>query len=284
MRFFWRCRRFSEPAEAGLIGARGAGWGENEGHRPYEPGDDARLVDWPAYARSGRLFTRLERRGSQVAVRVLVDVSDSMIAGNGEKVRAAFRFGVALAASFVAGGDKARLEFFSNTWRGQTSWLQRLSDVTPFWRRGLAGVAGQGGASDWQQFARRVQQEALRMSSTRALLVVSDFWGQGAVEAIGNLAASGFEIFCVIVLSSQERRPPWRGSYRLQDAETGAEISALLDEKAAAEYSKSLEERVRLLKTHCRRAAGDAIVVPPTHTWQEALFACWRTRMGTLGL
>ena len=52
--------------------------GEFLEHRPYEPGDEPRFIDWNVYARSGKLFVR--RFASERATRVyaVLDTSASM--------------------------------------------------------------------------------------------------------------------------------------------------------------------------------------------------------------
>jgi uncharacterized protein (DUF58 family) len=47
-------------------------------YRPYQPGDEPRAVDWRAYARSGRLYTRLYHAERAADLHVLLDTSPSM--------------------------------------------------------------------------------------------------------------------------------------------------------------------------------------------------------------
>ena len=49
--------------------------------RPYGVGDELRYVDWKAYARTGRLVTRLFQAERTAALRVLIDTSPSMRVG-----------------------------------------------------------------------------------------------------------------------------------------------------------------------------------------------------------
>lgn len=47
-------------------------------YRPYQVGDEPRTVDWRAYARSGRLYTRLYRAERAAEVHLVLDTSASM--------------------------------------------------------------------------------------------------------------------------------------------------------------------------------------------------------------
>ncbi len=46
--------------------------------RPYAPGDDPRRIHWRAYAKTGRLYTRLERPPERARYRLFLDESPSM--------------------------------------------------------------------------------------------------------------------------------------------------------------------------------------------------------------
>lgn len=52
------------------------------GHRAYSLGDDLRLLDWNAYARSGELFVKMLEEEDRRSVTLLLDVSPSMTAGD----------------------------------------------------------------------------------------------------------------------------------------------------------------------------------------------------------
>src|SRR5690606_40745106 len=49
--------------------------------RPYQPGDELRYADWRAYARTGRLYTRLYQAERAVRLHLVVDDSASMSVG-----------------------------------------------------------------------------------------------------------------------------------------------------------------------------------------------------------
>ncbi len=46
--------------------------------RPYQPGDDPRRIHWRSYAKTGRLYTRLEAPLEKTRFRVYLDTSPSM--------------------------------------------------------------------------------------------------------------------------------------------------------------------------------------------------------------
>src|SRR5688572_5847337 len=60
------------------VARRAAAAGEVRDRRPYAPGDEPRAIDWSAYARLGKLLTKLFEAEEPRDLLVLVDVSASM--------------------------------------------------------------------------------------------------------------------------------------------------------------------------------------------------------------
>src|ERR1019366_2416781 len=75
---------------AGLVGghnrSRFAGSGQEFlDHRNFHHGDDLRAINWRAYLRLEKLFLKMFQVEPRVPVRMLVDVSASMMANGGQK-------------------------------------------------------------------------------------------------------------------------------------------------------------------------------------------------------
>jgi uncharacterized protein (DUF58 family) len=67
------------------------------GHRPYEPGDDLRRLDWLVYARSDRFDVRQYEEETRLRATILVDCSGSM--GYGSATRTKLEFARMLAGA-----------------------------------------------------------------------------------------------------------------------------------------------------------------------------------------
>src|SRR5215475_6664452 len=85
---------------AGLVGghnrSRFAGAGQEFlDHRNFHHGDDLRAVNWRAYLRLEKMFLKMFQVEPRVPVRMLLDLSDSMMAYDGVK----FEYGRKLAAA-----------------------------------------------------------------------------------------------------------------------------------------------------------------------------------------
>lgn len=88
--------------------------GEPHGSRTYQPGDDPRLVDWPATARTGELQVRVGPVPKVATVRVLVDLTASMYLGaRRPKVDAAIEAAALVTFSALRAGIPVLLAAFS---------------------------------------------------------------------------------------------------------------------------------------------------------------------------
>src|SRR5215210_3194116 len=79
-------------------------------YRHYQPGDDLRYVDWKAFARTDRLYSRQFRETTNLAALFVVDVSRSMNFGAPQsKFALATAVAAALGTLVIDQGDAAGL-------------------------------------------------------------------------------------------------------------------------------------------------------------------------------
>lgn len=82
--------------------------------RPYAPGDDFRRVDWGAYRRTRRLMLRLFEEPRQVAVHILLDMSDSTFLEDPPRADAGRRVAAALSAAAAEQHDSVTIYPFGS--------------------------------------------------------------------------------------------------------------------------------------------------------------------------
>jgi uncharacterized protein (DUF58 family) len=198
---------------------RGRGVGpapELETSRPYEPGDDARAIDWRVYARLERLWVKVHLLDDESQVGILVDTSGSMARPRAKGLAAA-RYAAALAWLVLSAGRNLRLGAFADgllfargplrSLRAFPEALQVLESL-PAGGRTALGQALEG-------FAPRGRGRGV-------LIVISDFFQeQDAVAALERARFSGAELQLIQVLDERDLDPPLTGEVRLVDAEGG---------------------------------------------------------------
>jgi len=137
-------RRLEIDARSGAAGERvsrrrGSSAEFNE-HRPYEPGDDLRRIDWAAYARSGQPVTKIFRAEEDAVVRIVLDASASLEFGTPSKLDVARR--VAAAVGYLALGSGQRAELWvARTRPGEGAFERARPWAVSSWRTNALSAA-----------------------------------------------------------------------------------------------------------------------------------------------
>ncbi|MBI3962834.1 MAG: DUF58 domain-containing protein [Deinococcus sp.] len=205
--------------------------------RPYHTGDSLRYVDWRAYARLGRLFTKLFTAERNTHIHLLLDASASMAVG--DKLLYAARLAAALAyLSTQAGPVHPRL-------LGGAAWAPvALKAALPQLWEQLSALAPQGKLAVSQSLISFAQE----IRSALVILLSDCLDPQGLEAGLRALAVAGAEVLIVQVLSPWDLEPP-PGAFELEDAETGQKLS--IDEEAVAAYRRRLRRYCEALRQAC---------------------------------
>ncbi len=258
---------------AGLVGGRnrsrfpGAGQ-EFLDHRHFTHGDDLRAVNWRAYLRLEKLFLKMFQVEPRVPVRMLLDLSDSMMAYDGVK----FEYGRKLAAALCYVGlvrlDTIEIHGFSNRLSQRifsTGGRHRFHGV-------MDGIAAMppGGATDLL----KVVREFIGGYSQRGLVViVSDFLDdQGCERGLQFLSDFGHELMLLHLWADEDRTPPWLGELDLRDAETGAALKLDFDEAARQRYTNAFDEYCHTLQKIALRSGGRYAGIPVSTPLETVIF------------
>ena len=258
---------------AGLVGghnmSRFAGAGQEFlDHRNFHHGDDLRAVNWRAYLRLEKLFLKMFQVEPRVPVRMLLDISESMMAHGGQK----FDYARKLAASLCYVGlvrlDSIEVHGFSS----------RLSPriYSTGGRHRFPGVMDalqalkSGGATDYLGTVR----EFIGTYSQRGLvIVVSDFLDDnGCEKALEYLCDFGHELTLLHVWSDEDRTPPWSGELELQDAETGAMLKLDFDDAARERYTHAFDQYAAAIESRALRSGGRYAGVSVNQPLESVIF------------
>jgi uncharacterized protein (DUF58 family) len=262
-------RNLEIQARSGGVGERAAkargGSAEFQEHRPYEPGDDLRRIDWLAFARTGQPVTKLFRAEEDAVVRIVLDASASLDFGDPPKVDAARRVAAAVGYLALAGGQRAEL------WVARVAGESRAPFERARPRRGRAGITAllrelsrvePGGTTDLSGALRALVEHSARPG---LVVVVSDFLDAGPVtNALMLCRASGHDLALIQILDPSELEPDLEGDLSLVDAETGASVEVTADPAAIEAYLLRITGLIEELRAFARRA-GATYVRATTH-------------------
>jgi len=258
---------------AGLVGGRnrsrfpGAGQ-EFLDHRHFTHGDDLRAVNWRAFLRLEKLFLKMFQVEPRVPVRMLLDLSDSMMAYDGVK----FEYGRRLASALCYVGlvrlDSMEVHGFSNRLSQRifsTGGRHRFHGVMD----GIAAMTP-GGATDMLAVVRAFIEG---YSQRGLVIIVSDFLDdRGCERALQYLSDFGHELMLLHLWADEDRTPPWLGELDLRDAETGAGLKLDFDEDARRRYTHAFDEYCDTLQKIALRSGGRYAGVPVSTPLETVIF------------
>jgi uncharacterized protein (DUF58 family) len=280
-------RRFLEQLERltlrwqksfnGLVGghnvSRFAGPGQEFlDHRTFHPGDDLRSVNWRAYMRFEKLFLKMFQIEPRVPVRLLLDVSASMLAGSGPGQPTKFDFGRRLAAALVYVGlvrlDSILLQPFCSGLLDPflaSGGRHRFQPAETF----LRGLRTHG-SSDYRETARQYLTEYPQRGLT---VIISDFLGEGdCARALQYLADFGHELLLIQLWGGEDREPTGEGEVQLVDSETGMQLRLTLNSEARAAYTVSFDEYSDQIRKLAMRNGGRYASLSTATSLSEAMF------------
>jgi uncharacterized protein (DUF58 family) len=236
--------------------------------RPYEPGDDVRLMDWNATARTGEPHVRVEVAERALTTWLVLDTSPSMGFGTADRLKADVATGVGLAVGQLASRRGNRIGLLTFGDPGASSRPPRQG------RAGLLGVLGElarepdrgyvGATSLGEALARTV-----RLARSRALVVVvSDFrgprdWRDALLELAGR-----HDVVAVEIRDRREQELPDVGDLWLVDPETGDQLRVDTGRRRVRERFAAAAAAERMeLATALRDAGADHVVLDTAGDW-----------------
>ena len=241
------------------------------GHRPYEPGDDVRDLDWAASLRFDRPILRLYRQEVEASLLLLVDASASMAFGDPAKL--AYAQGLACALGYVALAHHDRV--------GALAFRDAVAARLPIGRGNgqwgaLRGVMGSLAAAGPTGFS-RVPAALAGLHGLHGLAVIlSDFSPPEAfADGLRRLGRLPVRAVAVHLLSPQELDPALEGEVELVDCETGEVRGGWIGPAERAAYRAALAGLGARVAALCRdagiRYAQASTAVPIARCLQDTL-------------
>lgn len=239
--------RVVEGVLAGLHRSPHRGFGvEFAEHRPYQPGDDLRFVDWRKFGRSDRYLVKQFERETSLRATLLLDLSASMdwssdpAGGLPSKLWYGKQLAAAVALLLARQGDAVGLTAFDDAVRariqpkgGRGHWhtlVRRLEALEP------------GGRTD---AASPLRDLAARMRRRGLAVLISDLLVDPDATrlALRMLRHRGHEVLVFHLMDPGERELPAVRGARFVDPETGETLPAATADLRDA-YRRAVDEAI----------------------------------------
>ena len=221
-------------------------------HRTYARGDDFRYIDWNLYGRLDKLLLRLFEEEEDLAIYILIDVSDSMAIGSPlPKLHYAMQIGAALSYVGLANLDRVAIIPFGDRLidrmppaRGKN----RIFRVFDFLRK--CDIGGQTNLAE-------CMKDFVTQNKRRGLaVVISDFYDPvGFEQGINTLRYHKFEPFVLQAYDLREASPALHGDLTLVDCETGATRDVTVSKSLLEAYEKEHDKYCKELESYCTKYA-----------------------------
>jgi uncharacterized protein (DUF58 family) len=189
--------------------------------RPYQPGDDIRVIDWNVTARMNDLYVKQFIEERELTVMLLVDASGSLAFGTRERFKSELAAEITglLAFSAIKNNDRVglimftdRIERFVPPKKGAKHVLRVISEVLSF----VPESSGTDIAGALEFLSRVTKRKSVAF-------LVSDFLSSGYESAL-KVAHRRHDLVSIVLRDPLERRLPDVGIAAFEDAESGEVI------------------------------------------------------------
>jgi len=244
-------------------------------HRPYQPGDDIRRIDWRVYGRTDRYHVKEYEADTNASVTFALDASGSMDFGSGPLTK--FDYARFLLASLAwlsqHQGDRVGLVTFSG---------ELLEIVPPSTRhlQLLLHTLGRARAKGAGRLAPVVERASRLTTRAGIVVVVSDCY-EDPVEvqrSMGALRARGHDVVMFHLLDPAERDLPGNGAATFEDAESGERLP-LRPETLREKYQSTVAAHRATLSRLLSRNGTDYVGLTTDQPLDHAMHAYLERRL-----
>lgn len=221
-------------------------------HRPYQPGDELRYLDWKMLARSDRLLVKQYEEETNLRAMVVLDTSRSMDWVGAErrltKLEYAKRLAAALALVLLRQRDATGLVGFDERIR---SVVPARSHGRQWWILAAAMAALQPGGGTAAEPALHRVTDLLRRRGL--VLFISDLLldPRLALLALRYLRHRGHQVIVFHIMDPAELTLEGQPEARFEDPESGAGVVVRPRELRAA-YTETVRRSIREWRAACR--------------------------------
>jgi uncharacterized protein (DUF58 family) len=241
-------------------------------HRDYRPGDDLRLLDWRAFARSDRYTIKHFEQETHLRAHLLLDVSASMAFDGGDpatdkRAYAATLLG-AMAFILLGQADAVGLITFATAVRDSVPARARPGQLDAI----LIGLAQAGSDAENTDLNAALTECGERLGRRGLVVIASDLldFQPTALEPLTRLRALGHDVIVFQVLHPHELDFPFRELARFRDPESGEMLDT--DPEAVRQaYLEQIGDFVVGCRQRCTAAGARYVLARTDAPVQEAV-------------
>ncbi len=229
--------------------------------RPYQSGDEVRLIDWNVTARTGELHIKQFVEERELTVVIALDTSSSMMTGSGNSVRRemAAELAATVALSAIHNSDQVGLLLFSDK-------VEKF--VPPKKTRGhglriIREVLGVAAERDRKtDLATALAYLGLILKRRSVVFLISDFLDVSRIEREVRALAQRHDVIPLHIRDPLDLNPPAFGATLAEDPETGGRTVLPMGFSAfRTAYVDAVLTQLEEVETLFRRAGAQVVSV-----------------------
>ena len=249
-------------------------------HRPYQPGDDLRYLDWKILARSDRWVIKQYEEETNLRAMLLLDVSPSMAwsGAPGRLTKLAWAEASVAALSLLLLKQRDAVGFIRFDDAVRTVLPPRAR--TAQWRRVLAELGSVGTGTE-TALAAAIQRAASLVTRPGLFVIISDLLmdPDEVASAVRTLRAIGHDIVVLHVMDPAERDLAEAGDAMFTDPESGDALAARGADVREA-YRETVETAIAEWRERIAGAGAFYEVVSTDAPFGTALRRAFAVRQG----
>jgi uncharacterized protein (DUF58 family) len=235
---------------------------EFDEHKPYQPGDDTRQIDWNVTARMQTPFVKRELEEKEMGVMIMVDVSRSMLFTSTRQSKKELAMEAAAVLAFSAAADNINTGLVAFTDRVECH-IPPKTGTLHVWRliETLYDLKPRGKSTAYGPAMEAINSV---LKHTALVFCLSDFTEAGTFWDSQFLTGILHRVdFVPVILEDrwEEALPETSGFLRLRDPESREDRVLTLSPRKAGQYRDFLHQRSEKLRTRFYRLGLDHLAL-----------------------
>jgi uncharacterized protein (DUF58 family) len=257
---------------------RGRGFDFDQ-HKPYQPGDDYRQIDWNVTARMPQPYIKKAYEEKEMNAVILADLSRSMEFATVDQSKKQLLLEVAAILAFSAINDDMKVGLLGFTDEIEID-LPSKKGLAQVWKI-LDTLWNIRPSSQKTNLLRPLQHLETRLQTASLLFCISDFITQE--EALTSHSLQKLvrrHDFIPVILDDEleETLPRGKGYLRLRDAEWGGEMMFRLSDRTRGKYELLVRERKITLQRSLYKLNLDHLFIRTGKPFLDSIIGFFFTR------
>lgn len=247
-------------------------------HREYVSGDDLRRIDWKAWSKTDRYYVKQYEEETNLRTTLVVDLSESMMFGSGEKTKSEFatQISAVLSLLLLKQHDAVSLVTFDDQIRTQipmSSKKTQLHDI-------LIGLSNSKPARK-TNLGTILSQVADQESRKGLIILISDLLSDQdeLLKGLRLLRFRGHDVMLFHVLDDAELDFPFNGPTKFEGLEETGEL--VCDPRSLREgYLAAMQSFLDQIRKYCAKFVIDHQIVRTSENLDAVLLHYMNHRIG----